>query len=143
PSARYLRGAAGNFRRSTNSDDPTSAVNSQTAKMTDVVIWSKVPESASTQAQIPWNQIAFTGARESASRSASGPKKSPLRAIAYGTRAFIRVMPLSAPIADIMNADDTGCGPYDQNDCAAFAATGSASRYCVEFAVSTSPNGNA
>ena len=57
----YLRGAAGSFLLRTNSELPTSAVNSQTAKITDVVIWSKLPESVNTHAQIPWNHTAFRG----------------------------------------------------------------------------------
>ena len=118
-------------------------MNSQTAKITEVVIWSKVPDSASRHAQIPWNQIAFTGTREVSLRLPSDLKKSPSRAIANGTRAFMRVIPFNAPIAEIMNAIETICAPYDENACAALAATGSASRYAVELAVNISLNGRA
>src|SRR5205823_11452869 len=102
----------------------------------------KVPDNASRHAQVAWNQIARAGTRLSL-KTASGRKNNPLRAIAYGTRAFMSVMPLSAPIAAIIKASETICEPCDQKVCAAFDATGIASRYAVEFAVKTSLNGSA
>ena len=92
---------------------------------------------------MPWNQIAFTGTREVALRLPRAPKNKPSLAIANGTRAFIIVIALRAPIAAITKAIETICAPYDENVCAALAATGSASRYAVEFDVITSPNGRA
>jgi hypothetical protein len=51
---------------------------------------------------------------------------------------------LSAPSAEKMNATEIRRPPASPKTvCAAFVATGSASRNRVEFAVTTSPNGSA
>ena len=71
-------------------------------------------------------------------------KNSPSFAIANGTRAFDKIEPFNAPKAEITNAIEISFPPYSPRKvCAALAAAGKASRYLVEFAVTTSPNGSA
>ena len=64
--------------------------------------------------------------------------------MANGTRAPVSVAPLRAPSADSTKAIDMSFPPPSPNAvCAAFVATGSASRCAVEFELSTSAHGSA
>ena len=64
--------------------------------------------------------------------------------MANGTRAPVSVAPFRAPSADSTKAIDMSLPPLSPNAvCAAFVATGSASRCAVEFELSTSAHGSA
>ncbi len=61
-----------------------------------------------------------------------------------GMRAVARMTALRAPATDSMKRKDMMAGPYEPRKVpAAFAATGSASRWAVEFEVRISWNGSA